>query len=135
MMATLLVALAASVAQAELKGEVFSELERQIIQRYILNRNAHYGEDQVSHTHKHQRKNRGKNKAKGKRKKTGLPPGLARREALPPGLKKREFPADLRQQLPKPPPGVERIFVDGRAVLIEKATSKVLDVIKDIVLR
>ena len=34
MMATVLVALTASVAQAELKGEVFSELERQIIQRH-----------------------------------------------------------------------------------------------------
>lgn len=32
-MATTLVALTASVAQAEPKGEVFSELERQIIQR------------------------------------------------------------------------------------------------------
>ena len=33
-MATTLVALAASVAQAELRGEVFLELGRQIIQRY-----------------------------------------------------------------------------------------------------
>ena len=79
---------------------------------------------------------------------SGLPPGLAKRGDLPPGLQKHlqrngtlppglqkkvsPFPDDLIRRLGPLPPGCgcDRVFIDGRALIIARATSAILDVIK-----
>ena len=85
-------------------------------------------------------------KAKKGKQGKGLPPGLARKESLPPGLAmqlekngtlppglaKRDLPDDLASKLP-PPEDSERVIVDNNVVLIEKATGKILDIIKDVI--
>lgn len=77
----------------------------------------------------------------------GLPPGLAKRGELPPGLQKQlrrngtlppglqkkvsPFPADLTGQL-RPLPAAcdcDRVFLDGKALIIARATRAILDVI------
>ena len=78
---------------------------------------------------------------------SGLPPGLAKRGELPPGLQKQlrrngtlppglqkkisPFPNDLSRRLRPLPPdcGCDRIFLDGKALIIARATSAILDVI------
>lgn len=74
----------------------------------------------------------GKNKAKG------LPPGiaknLARGKPLPPGIAKQFLPDDLRQLLPTPPHGYERILVDGKVLLVEIATQVIHDILVDVIL-
>ena len=78
---------------------------------------------------------------------SGLPPGLAKRGELPPGLQKQlrrngtlppglqkkisPFPDVLVRRLPPLPPdcGCDRIFLDGKALIIGRATSAILDVI------
>jgi hypothetical protein len=78
---------------------------------------------------------------------SNLPPGLARRGDLPPGLQKHlrkngtlppglqkkisYFPADLNRRLGPLPAGCgcDRIFLDGKALVIARATSAILDVI------
>ena len=78
---------------------------------------------------------------------SNLPPGLAKRGDLPPGLQKQlqrngtlppglekkisPFPADLTRRLGQLPAncGCDRIFLDGRAMIIARATSAILDVI------
>lgn len=75
----------------------------------------------------------------------GLPPGLAKRGSLPPGLQKQlmrngrlppglekqmsPFPADLERRLPRLPGncGCERVFLDGRALVVSRATGAILD--------
>ncbi|HZW59297.1 MAG TPA: anti-virulence regulator CigR family protein [Woeseiaceae bacterium] len=75
--------------------------------------------------------------ARGRRK--GLPPGiaknLARGKPLPPGIARHYLPDDLRQALPPPRNGYERIVVDGRILLVEIATRVIHDVLVDAVLR
>jgi len=79
----------------------------------------------------------------------GLPPGLAKREELPPGLQRhlerngtlppglqkrlQPLPQSLEAKLPKTPEGVKRGIVNGNVVLIEERTSKILDIINDVV--
>jgi len=74
----------------------------------------------------------------GKRAK-GLPPGiaknLARGKPLPPGIAKKYLPDGLRQLLPAPPHGYERIIVDGKVLLVEIATHVIHDILVDIVLK
>lgn len=78
---------------------------------------------------------------------SGLPPGLAKRGELPPGLQKQlrrngtlppglqkkisPFPPELVRRLRPLPPdcGCDRIFLDGKALIIARATSAILDVI------
>jgi hypothetical protein len=78
----------------------------------------------------------------------GLPPGLAKRRDLPPGLQKHlqrngtlppglqkkisPFPSELTMRLGPLPNGCgcDRIFLDGKALIIARATSAVLDVIR-----
>lgn len=63
---------------------------------------------------------------KGKVKSKQLPPGLAmhlRHGSLPPGLQKR---------LPSLPSGLQRRIVGNDVVLIETATSLILDVLRDV---
>ena len=77
----------------------------------------------------------------------GLPPGLARRGELPPGLQKQlqrngtlppglqkkvtPFPADLDRRLDPLPAscGCDRVFLEGKALLVVRATRAILDVI------
>lgn len=109
----------------------FSELEKQIIEKYFKNA-------------KNETKTTDSSK---KKKKKGLPPGLAKKEklpsglakqlerngTLPPGLAKRDLPADLNTELPDPVEGLERTIVDNAVVLVEKATGRIVDIIKDVV--
>jgi len=73
---------------------------------------------------------------------SNLPPGLARRERLPPGLERQiqrngtlppglqrrvePFPADLDRRLPVLPAGMSRVFLGGRALLLDSA-HRILD--------
>lgn len=77
----------------------------------------------------------------------GLPPGLAKRGDLPPGLQKHlrkggtlppglqkrisPFPETLVKRLTPLPPncGCEHVFLDGKALIIARATQAILDVI------
>ncbi len=75
-----------------------------------------------------------------------LPPGLAKRGgALPPGLEKQfrkngtlppglqkkltAFPPDLEHRLPPLAADLDRVFVEGRAVIYNRNTRLILDVI------
>jgi Ni/Co efflux regulator RcnB len=75
---------------------------------------------------------------RGGKKQKGLPPGiaknLARGKPLPPGIAKNYLPDGLRQALPPPPKGYERIIVDGKVLLVEIATRVIHDILVDIVL-
>lgn len=78
----------------------------------------------------------------------GLPPGLAKREQLPPGLQRQlqrngtlppglqkrlqPLPQSLENQLPKPPAGVKRVVVAGNVILLEERSSKILDIVQDV---
>lgn len=78
----------------------------------------------------------------------GLPPGLAKRDELPPGLQKhlerngtlppglqkriQPLPESLDKKLPKTPDDVKRVVVAGNVILLEKRTSKILDIVKDV---
>ena len=129
-------AMADDMAKASVKKAVeagFTELERQIIEKYFGKLDDHDDEG-------------GKSKDK---KKKGAPPGLAKRDTLPPGLAmqlqkngtlppglaKRDLPYDLQKKLPSVPDGYERKIIEGAAVvLIHKATDKIIDVISDVVI-
>ena len=78
---------------------------------------------------------------KGKRGKGGrnaLPPGIAknltRGKSIPPGIAKQYLPEGLRQDLPAPPGGYERIIVGGKILLVEIATQVIHDVLTDVIL-
>ena len=75
----------------------------------------------------------------GGKKAKGLPPGIAknltRGKPLPPGITKKNLPDGLRQMLPAPPHGYERIIVDGKVLLVEIATHVIHDILADIVLK
>jgi hypothetical protein len=78
---------------------------------------------------------------------SGLPPGLAKRGQLPPGLQKQlrrngtlppglqkkisPFPQDLNARLVPLPAGCgcDRVFLDGKAMIIARASRAILDVI------
>lgn len=78
-------------------------------------------------------------------KKTGLPPGLAKRDRLPPGLEKqlvrkghlppglekRSLPNDLIARLPAPSKGTHRYIAGTDVLLVDTATNIVLDIIRD----
>ena len=75
---------------------------------------------------------------------SSLPPGLAKRESLPPGLQKQlakkgklrpglekrlsPFPDDLNRRLPPLRDGLERVFVQGRAAILNRNTQVILDI-------
>lgn len=79
----------------------------------------------------------------------GLPPGLAKRDELPPGLQKhlekngtlppglqkrvQPLPSSLEIKLPKPREGTKRVVVGGNVVLVEERTSKILDIVRDVI--
>jgi Ni/Co efflux regulator RcnB len=113
--------------------KLFTELEKQTIERYYRDR---FGKETDP---------KDKKKSKGKKDHKGLPPGLAKRETLPPGLAqqlqrngrlppgldKRDLPDDLRAMLPKRLPGHRRVIVDNDVLLIEEATGLILDILED----
>ncbi len=74
----------------------------------------------------------------GGKKAKGLPPGitknLARGKPLPLGIAKKNLPDGLRQLLPAPPHGYERIIVDGKVLLVEIATHVIHDILTDVIL-
>ncbi len=114
--------------------KIITELERQIIERYVLERRGSYDED---HDGKGKKGKVGKKKGKsgelppGLAKRRELPPGLAKRQTLPPGLAKRELPLDLRRRLPRRY-HADLYNIDGNAVLIQRGTELVLDIIEGI---
>ena len=79
----------------------------------------------------------------------GLPPGLAKRDELPPGLQKhlekngtlppglqkrlQPLPLALDKRLPKTREGTKRVVVGGNVVLVEERTSKILDIVRDVI--
>ena len=64
-----------------------------------------------------------------------LPPGLRKKYyrtgKLPPGWEKRfqPFPPALVQQLPPPPPYYDRGYIDGQAVMFDRRTRTIVDVL------
>ncbi len=120
----------------EVMAGVISEIERRTIEHYYGGgRDAEYEYDEYEEDEGH-----GKMKKNGKGK--GLPPGLAKRQQLPPGLQKhldergtlppglakRDLPPDLQASLPQRI-DEELVIVDDDVVLVERATSVVLDMI------
>jgi hypothetical protein len=73
----------------------------------------------------------------------GLPPGLAKKGKIPPGIAKQiacgqripdgvvwePFPSDLARRLPPVRPGFDQGFIEGRAVIWNKGTRVVMDVL------
>lgn len=66
--------------------------------------------------------------------KGSLPPGLQkqlqRNGTLPPGLQKKitPFPPALLAQLPPPPAGCDYLFLDQRAMVVVRASNRILDI-------
>ena len=85
-------------------------------------------------------------------RRSGLPPGLAKRDALPPGLQRqiertghlppglekrlRPFPRELERRMPPLPEncGCRYGFVGTSAVIVNPKTGAVLDMIRDILI-
>ena len=113
----------------------FSELEKQIIEKYFKNTKTESVETEEKN--KKKKKDKGKDLPPGLAKKEKLPPGLAmqleKNGSLPPGLAKRDLPNDLNAELPDPVEGLERTIVDNAVVLVEKATGRIVDILKDVV--
>ena len=80
---------------------------------------------------------------------TGLPPGLAKREELPPGLQKylvrngtlppglqkklQPLPPQLEVELPGLPMGYKRFVIGANVILVEERTSRIVDLIPDVI--
>ena len=133
-------------AVATIAGQVFSDVERRVIDAYF-----HTGDSRDDdYRDREDRDDDGKAKkykGHGKGKQKGLPPGLARRDSLPPGLQrqlerngtlppglaKRDLPDDLESRLTPPPTGYERVLAEDDLVLIETATGVIADIIYDVI--
>lgn len=72
---------------------------------------------------------------RGRGRNGGLPPGIAknlsRGRAIPPGIAKQYLPANLRNQLPVLPNGLDYLVVAGKLLLVEAATQVIRDVLLD----
>ncbi|MDX1384842.1 MAG: hypothetical protein R3190_14410 [Thermoanaerobaculia bacterium] len=80
----------------------------------------------------------------------GLPPGLAKREQLPPGLERQlvrngtlppglekklhRLPRSLRRRIAEPPDGVRLLYRHDRVLAVHVKSSKILDIVADIVI-
>ena len=113
----------------------FSELEKQIIEKYF--KKAKTESTETEEKNKKNKKKKNKELPPGLAKKDKLPPGLAKQleknGTLPPGLAKRDLPDDLNAELPDPVEGLERTIVDNAVVLVEKTTGRIVDILKDVV--
>ena len=137
-----------------IKQAVFTEEERRLIHDYYFERERQLKQARERERHgdddrwdDEDKKRKGKIK-KGKHgKEKGLPPGLAKKDTLPPGLakqlekngtlppglEKRVLPDDLYRKLPRRSKKHDRVIVDRDVVLLERATGKVLDILRDVV--
>ena len=80
---------------------------------------------------------------------SGLPPGLAKRETLPPGLQKQlerngtlppglqkkiqPLPLELEKQLSAVPTGYRRVVVAGNVILMNPTTGLIYDIIRNVI--
>jgi hypothetical protein len=78
---------------------------------------------------------------------SGLPPGLAKRDRLPPGLEKHlrkngtlppglqkkihPLPFELERQLRRLPTGYRRVVIAGNVILMNQRTALIYDIIRD----
>ena len=111
----------------------FSELERQLIKKYIGEQKRMVNNDNSDNK---MNNTAGKKMPPGLAKRDSLPPGLAaqlqRNGTLPPGLAKRDLPTELESQLPPVREGyVRSILEDLTVVLIEEASGRIADIIDD----
>jgi hypothetical protein len=80
---------------------------------------------------------------------SGLPPGLAKRETLPPGLEKQlqqrgtlppglqkkiqPLPIELERQLIELPTGYRRVVIAGNVILMNPATGLIYDIVRNVI--
>ena len=81
-------------------------------------------------------------------RRTGLPPGLAKRESLPPGLRRQlqergelppglqkrfvPVPTELRSRLPAMPGHYQRYFVGDDLVVVDSRTNTIAAIVRDV---
>ncbi len=119
---------------------VITALESRLIRDYFRGRGG--TESRGTENNRAKGRAKGKDKARGKGKAKHAPPGLAKRERLPPGLAKRDtlppglrgrgLPGDLSAALPRRRPGQEFRVFDDDVALIETATGRVIDILRDV---
>ena len=80
---------------------------------------------------------------------SGLPPGLAKRETLPPGLEKQlrqkgtlppglqkkvqPLPIELERQLTVLPTGYRRVVIAGNVILMNPTTGLIYDIVRNVI--
>jgi hypothetical protein len=80
---------------------------------------------------------------------SGLPPGLAKREKLPPGLerqlrkngtlppglqkKMQPLPVELERQMRRLPTGWRRVVIAGNVILMNEKTAAIYDIVRDVI--
>ncbi len=80
---------------------------------------------------------------------SGLPPGLAKRDQLPPGLQKhlqkhgtlppglqkkvQPLPVALERQLHVLPTGYRRVVIGGNIILMNEKTALIYDIVRDVI--
>jgi hypothetical protein len=135
-LAALLLAVPAAAPQARdaVVEVLFTALERQILLDYYSDhRDLWFHDDWDDGGPPPWAGGKKKGLPPGLAKKGGLPPGLAkqlvRNGTLPPGLAGRSLPGDLMFRLPLRPQHHEIIFLDDRALLIDRAANLILDLL------
>lgn len=99
---------------------VFGKDEAAVIQQYYAQHPVDAGKG-------------GKNGQKVKPLPPGIAKNLARGKPLPPGIAKQQLPQDLVRMLPPVHAGYERVYVDGRVLLVDMATQVIHDVLMEAV--
>jgi hypothetical protein len=146
LLGALVFAFAGPAVSAEVGGTRITDIEKKIIERYFgaEARSTREGarEDESTQTRSGggktgKPKDTGKGKGKGQaRAQDGkpMPKGIAmkleRGGTLPPGIEKTRMPEDLARELPRRPADQELTIVDDNVVLLEKATGRILDILK-----
>ena len=124
---------------------IFSALEKRIL-REALGKPTAKGEQggRIKRGGKPKfKKSRGRGRGGGRppglAKRRSPPPGLARQVerngTRPPGLARRGLPEGVAKLLPRAAPGTERVIIGNDVVLVEQATNRVLDVLRDVLTR
>ena len=83
------------------------------------------------------------------RNRSGLPPGLAKRETLPPGLEKQlrqkgtlppglqkkiqPLPVELERQLTPIPTGYRRVVIAGNVIVMNPTTGLIYDIVRNVI--
>ena len=83
------------------------------------------------------------------RNRSGLPPGLAKRETLPPGLEKQlrergtlppglqkkiqPLPVELERQLTALPTGYRRVVIAGNVIVMNPTTGLIYDIVRNVI--